>query len=104
MFLRSPKKARFYVPPQVSYLVSMEMLNRKSLVLRGLCRGRLYLLPGPDFRVEEEKKREKKMKNKPSMNKQLSIVSVPDADIEWRCSEQMFHMIECWAYTAHEYQ
>ncbi len=77
----------------------MEMLNRKSLVLRGLCRGRLYLLPGPDFRVEDEKKREKKMKNKPSMNKQLSIVSVLDADIEWRCLKQMFQMRECWTYT-----
>ncbi len=36
------------------------------------------------------------------MEKQLSIVSVPDAEIEWRCSEQMFHMRECWAFTAHD--
>ncbi len=42
------------------------------------------------------------MKNKPNMNKQRSIVSVPDADIEWRCLEQMFQMRECWAYIAHD--
>ncbi len=42
------------------------------------------------------------MKNQFNMEKQLSIVSVPDAEIEWRCSEQMFHMRDCWAFTAHD--
>jgi len=40
------------------------------------------------------------MKNQSNMEKQLSIVSVPDAVIEWRCSEQMFHMKEYLAFTS----
>lgn len=40
------------------------------------------------------------MKNQSNMEKQLSIVSMPDAVIEWRCSEQMFHMKEYWAFTS----
>lgn len=53
----SPSKSRFYIPPQVSCLVSMEIPNRKRLVLRGLGWGRegftSWLLSGLQFDLKK---------------------------------------------------